>query len=132
MIHKNKCEDGKDVPKEARIKDLNELKASYDDLNYDLSFEEFMIRSTLVRCVTFSKDMRYWNLWDKKEEVMAKHRRNRLRERDRMRALDRRLENVHKYRSRSRSRSRMRDILPDKSRDRNGDIDADEDKEHVK
>ena len=38
MMHENKCEDGKDILKETRIKDLNDLKASYDNLNYGISF----------------------------------------------------------------------------------------------
>ena len=130
MIHEKECEDGKDVSKESRINDLNELKALYDNLNYDISFAEFVIRSSLVRWVTYREDMRYWNLWDKKEELMKKHRRSKERERDRRRSLDRRMNDRDKSRSRSRSRSRMRDILGDNSGDK--DDGMDNNKEHVK
>ena len=136
MMHENKCEDGKDILKETRIKDLNDLKALYDNLNYDISFAEYMVRSTLIRWLTFDEDMKYWRLWDKKEELMVKRRRNKARERDRLKALERKKDDGHRSRSRSRSRSRgrsgMRDILGDKSGESGGDTDDNKEKEHVK
>ena len=122
MIHENRCNDGKDLSKVERVKDLHELKNAYDLLDFKLSFEEYVIRSSLVRWVTYEEDMHYWELWDKKEDLMKQRRRTRARERDRRRALDRGGENDKRSRSRSRSRSRIRD-LADGLADGNRNID---------
>ena len=130
MIHENKCEDGKSITAESRIRSLNEIKALYDELEAKLSLEVYMTR--VLRWTTYREDLRYWETWDKKEEFIKRNSRSKDRNDDRIRSR-----NMQKDRSRSRSRDRMDDRRRDRSRERNnnGYIDNDNnrrDKERVK
>ena len=136
MIHENKCEDGKDISAEAREKLLNEIKGSYDELDEQLELEVYVVR--VLRWKTYREDLKYWELWDKKEEFIRKNGRNRDREKDRMRSRYRQ-DDRDNYRSRSRSRSRDRirvdNVQRNRSRDNNGHINDNNnraDKERVK
>ena len=121
IIHENRCENGKDILSDSRIKSLNEIKALYDNLEYAITFDEYMIKTSFVRWLNYYRqDMKYCELWDKKEALMVKHRTSRAREADRIMALQRRADVGHRYTSRSRGRSR------------DGNSDDDKDKEHVK
>ena len=136
MIHENKCEDGKDISAEARVELLNEIKASYDELDQQLELEDYVVR--VLRWKTYREDLKYWELWDKKEEFIRKNGRSRDREKDRTRSRYRQ-DDRDNYRSRSRSRSRDRirvdNVQRNRSRDNNGHINDNNnraDKERVK
>jgi len=122
MIHENKCEDGKSLSSESRIKGLNEIQTLYDKIGHKTSLDQYMIRSTKIRWLTYNEDMEYWELWDKKEEYLNRNSRSREREADKIAAL--RNDRSHRSRSRSRGRSRSMDnfrgISRDRSRDRYG------------
>ena len=133
MIHENKCEDGKEMTAEARIKSLNEIKALYDELEEQLSLEIYIIR--VLRWKTYREDLKYWETWDKKEEFIRKNSRSKDRDNDKIRSRNRRRDNDYRSRSRSRDRSRRDDRRRDRSRERNGYVDDDDDrnnKERVK
>ena len=42
IIHKNKCEDGKTITSEARIKSLNEISILHNYLDFSIALEEFI------------------------------------------------------------------------------------------
>ena len=66
MIHENKCEDGESLSGEMKIKSLNELQTLYDNVGHETSLDEYMIRSTKVRWLTYEEDMEHCESWDKK------------------------------------------------------------------
>ena len=53
MIYENKCEDGETITIERRLERLNEIKTSYNNLNYNMS-----IRSIKDRWLTIIKKIR--------------------------------------------------------------------------
>ena len=113
MIHEDKCEDGKSITADARVRSLNEIKSLYDALNLKMSLEVYIDR--VLGWKSYRKDLKYWETWDKKEEFIRNNSRSRERENDRIRSRNRR--NNDDYRSRSRSRGRDRS----RERERNED-----------
>ena len=77
MIQENKCADGKSSSSESRIKSLNEIQTLYDKIGHKTSLDQCMIRSIKIRLLTFKDDVKYWELWDKKEEVLNGNSRSR-------------------------------------------------------
>ena len=41
-------------------------------IGYQTSLDEYVIRSTKIRCLTFKEATEHWELWDKKEECLKK------------------------------------------------------------
>ena len=117
MIHEKECPDGKSLSNEKRMESLNEIQTLFDNLGFKTTLDQYMIRSTKVRWLTYKEDMEYWQLWDKKEEYLNRNSRSREREADRIRAL----KHMEFHRSRSRSRSRGRSIDEFRDRDRSRD-----------
>ena len=134
MVHQNKNEDGRVLSKEERTESHEKLKRLFNKCNYDLSFANFMIRSSLVRWTTFKEDMKYWETWDKKEEFLRKSR-SRSRQQDKDKAL-RRNNKDRRSRSRSRGSSRNSNYYREESEDDSGDRYSDKEerkrKEQVK
>ena len=135
MVHENQCEDGKTITRNAREESLEEIKSLYDQCDYNISLADYIIRSTLIRWLSFREDMKYWELWDKKEEFISRNSRSRSRDQDRNKSLNR---NNRDDRSRSRSRGRndnYTDISRDRSRERYNEEDKNDErirKEQVK
>ena len=127
MIHENKCEDGKDISARTRLESLNEIKALYDNLGLPMALEVYMVR--IVRWISYRKDLKYWELWDKKEEFLRKNSRSKERERDRIRSRDRRSVRNDRSRSRSRDRLEINDRRRERSRERDNDGNEDSEDE---
>ena len=120
MIHEDKCDDGKKITAASRKQTLEEIQTLYDELDEQLSLEVYMVR--VLRWKTYREDIKYWNIWDRKEEFIRRNSRNKDRR------MDRRNRDENDARSRSRDRGRN-DRRRDRSRERNhngyGDIDED-------
>ena len=41
----------------------------FDQIGYKTSLEQYMIRSKKIRWLTYNEDMKYWDLWDKKNNI---------------------------------------------------------------
>ena len=126
MIHENKCDDGKKITAASRKQTLEEIQTLYDELDEQLSLEVYMVR--VLRWKTYREDIKYWKIWDKKEEFIRRNSRNKNRNMDRKNRDED--DNNSRSRSRSRSRDRGRNVRRrDRSRERNhngyGDIDED-------
>ena len=119
MIHEDKCEDGKQITSEARVKSMNEIKMRYEQLGLKLSLEDYIIR--ILRWKTYREDMIFWERWDKKEEFIRKNSRSKERDDDRNKSRNRRRDFNYRSRSRSRDRSRRDDRRRDRSNERDGD-----------
>ena len=70
VIQENKCEDGETSSSGTKIKSLTEIQTLYDETGQETSLVECMIRSTKVRWLTCKEDVKYWELWDEKEEFI--------------------------------------------------------------
>ena len=66
LMHEIKCEDGKTITSEARMKSLNEIKMSCNDLVYGVALKEFIIRSTEVKWETHAEEAKHRESWDQK------------------------------------------------------------------
>ena len=116
MIYENKCDDRKATSRHARMESFKEIVTLNDQSGHEASLENYMIRSTKVRWLTYKEDMEFWELWDEREEIMDRHSRSRAREVDKNSALAH--GGNYRYRSRSSGRSRRKDNANDILRDR--------------
>ena len=73
MIHENRCADGKSSSNEVRMESLKEIQTLYDKIGVKMSLDEYMIRSTKIRWLTYGQDMEQWELWDKKEQYLNRN-----------------------------------------------------------
>ena len=102
MMHENRNEDGKQLSGEQRLKYIERLQESYKTIDSSLSFKDYIIRSSKVRWTSFEDDMKFWELYDRKEDFLRK-----IKEKKGSREIRR--DNRSRSSSRSRSRSRSRD-----------------------
>ena len=105
MMHENGHHDGERLSGKQRKNYIDKLKESYKTLGSSLEFKDYIIRSTRVRWTSFEKDMKYWELYDKKEDYLKRI----TRKQDDDDKDDRNIRRKVRRRSRSRSRSRSRD-----------------------
>ena len=102
------------------MKSLNEIQTLQDEIGCKTSLDEYMIRSTKIRWLTYNEDVEHWESWDEKKEYLNENSRSRKRKADKIRAL----RHAEFPRSRSTSRGRsidnFRDIQRDRSRERCG------------
>ena len=65
MIHENKYADGKSSSNESKMESLNEILTLQDKNGYKTLLDEYMIRSTSIRWLTYGEDMEHWDLRNK-------------------------------------------------------------------
>ena len=100
MMHENENQDGERLSSKQRANYVEKLKESYKTIGSLLEFKDYVIRSSRVRWTSFENDMKYWELYDKKEEYLK-----RISKDDKDKDA-RRIRRKNKARSRYRSRSR--------------------------
>ena len=72
LMHENWNADGKQLSGEQRLNYIEKLQESYKTLGSSLSFKDYVSRSSRVRWTSFENDMKYWELYDRKEDYLKR------------------------------------------------------------
>ena len=59
MIHGNKCADGKSSSGKSTIKSINKIQTLYDKIRHKTSLDQYMIRSTKIKWLTYKEDIKH-------------------------------------------------------------------------
>ena len=70
---------------------------TFNELNFGGPSNEFTIGSSKLRHSTFREDVKCWKIWDEKTEFMKRNNKSRVREADKIKALDRTQDTVYTF-----------------------------------